>query len=168
MDRITGTRVRRTWRRSRTFIKLPCSGRKWHLAFWKSIPSCLQVSSTNRCPTEDSSSACTTHTNCHLLVCYTEMYGLIWATVQLKLPFTLVKSLVVSWTTVKEREGWAYIDALPESELCVNTTSKAMPVGLHYCKRYMLGNVRCILISLEMPENRLILTYACPIDAVVL
>lgn len=72
---------------------------------------------------------------------FAEMYGLIIAAVQLKLPHTLVKSIVVSTTTSDNREGWEFVDDLPDSELCnVGEWSKneRMPIVLHYCKRYLL------------------------------
>jgi hypothetical protein len=78
---------------------------------------------------------------------FAEMYGLIIATTQLKLPHTLVKSIVVSTTTTNTREGWAFVDALPNDQVCdaphntATTTTKKelLPIVLHYCKRYYLG-----------------------------
>lgn len=72
---------------------------------------------------------------------FAEMYGFIYATVTLSLPHTLIKSLVVSVTETKNREGWQYVDGLPEAEVCRNPspTIYKLPVGLHYCKRYLLG-----------------------------
>ena len=42
---------------------------------------------------------------------FAEMYGFIWATVMLKLPFALTKSIVVSTTESSDREGWSLVDA---------------------------------------------------------
>jgi hypothetical protein len=71
---------------------------------------------------------------------FAEMYGFIIATTQLNLPHTLIKSLVVSTTESGDREGWPYIDALPNSQICgPRPASTDLPIGLHYCKRYMLG-----------------------------
>ncbi|GAX14325.1 hypothetical protein FisN_1Hh525 [Fistulifera solaris] len=72
---------------------------------------------------------------------FAEMVGLIIATVQLELPFTFIRSLVVSTTESVDREGWSYIDALPDDQVCRPAASARLPVGLHYCKRYMLGKV---------------------------
>jgi len=71
---------------------------------------------------------------------FAEMYGFIHATVQLGLPHTLIKSIVVSTTTTNDREGWPYVDALDDSEICQPqpVSGKDLPVGLHYCKRYAL------------------------------
>jgi hypothetical protein len=71
---------------------------------------------------------------------FAEMFGYIFATTQLNLPHTLLKSLVVSTTETPNREGWSYVDALPEDKVCLPSTTQGLPlpVGLHYCKRYML------------------------------
>ena len=80
---------------------------------------------------------------------FAEMYGFIIACVQLKLPFTFIKSLVVSTTETPNREGWAYIDALPDDQVCAPPYGKKeLPIGLHYCKRYMLGN------EVRLTQNR--------------
>lgn len=82
---------------------------------------------------------------------FAEMFGFIYATVMLKLPFTLVKSIVVSTTTTSSREGWKFVDDLPNDQVCsvprLATSYKEerpelpnLPVGLHYCKRYYLGD----------------------------
>jgi peptidyl serine alpha-galactosyltransferase len=71
---------------------------------------------------------------------FAEMQGFIWATFKLNLPHTLIKSIVVSDTPGQHREGWAYIDNLPDTEVCVPSKAiTALPIGLHYCKRYGLG-----------------------------
>lgn len=89
---------------------------------------------------------------------FAEMYGFIWATVMLQLPFALTQSIVVSTTETTNREGWPMIDALDDRDICqvpVTATSyvaeadnpasvpqlPTLPVGLHYCKRYTLGKV---------------------------
>lgn len=69
---------------------------------------------------------------------FAEMYGFIIATVQLKLPHTLLKSIVVSTTTAANREGWPLVDAIPDDQICDPSTTANMPIGLHYCKRYIL------------------------------
>lgn len=83
---------------------------------------------------------------------FAEMFGYIYATTQLRLPHTLIQSLVVSTTETPNREGWNYIDtALPEDQVCLSpshpgrftptndiTSSTKLPVALHYCKRYLL------------------------------
>lgn len=72
------------------------------------------------------------------------MFGLIISTVHLKLPFTFVKSIVVSTTTTDSREGWKYIDALPDDAVCdptASSPSSPLPIALHYCSRYLLGKV---------------------------
>lgn len=66
---------------------------------------------------------------------FAEMFGFIYATVELKLPFTLIKSIVVSVTTTPNREGWKFIDDLKEEEACDPPSSARLPIGLHYCKR---------------------------------
>lgn len=69
---------------------------------------------------------------------FAEMYGYIIATTQLDLIPTLIKSLVVSTTTTETREGWPYIDAIPDEEICSPSPESRLPVGIHYCKRYLL------------------------------
>jgi len=94
---------------------------------------------------------------------FAEMYGFIWATVMLKLPFALTQSIVVSTTESTDREGWALVDAIDDADICrvpVTATSyvvdgggdhpppqlPTLPVGLHYCKRYMLGKVSVVVM----------------------
>ena len=50
----------------------------------------------------------------------------------------MIKSLVVSTTGAGNREGWPYIDAIPNDKVC-SPDDAPLPVGLHYCKRYLLG-----------------------------
>jgi hypothetical protein len=69
---------------------------------------------------------------------FAEMFGYIIATTQLHLPHTLIRSIVVSTTTTSTREGWPYVDAIPPDQLCSPHPTAALPVGLHYCKRYLL------------------------------
>ena len=69
---------------------------------------------------------------------FAEMYGFIFATTQLNLPFTMIKSIVVSEPTTPNREGWPYVDALPNDQVCAPPPSAPLPIGLHYCKRYLL------------------------------
>jgi len=69
---------------------------------------------------------------------FAEMFGFIIATTQLDLPHTLIKSLVVSTTGTRSREGWKYIDALSNDEICSPPPDAPLPIGLHYCKRYLL------------------------------
>ena len=87
---------------------------------------------------------------------FAEMFGYIFATTQLHLPHTLIRSLVVSTTTTNSREGWPYIDDLEDNQICsvletiptpfsapsdensdISSTSR-LPVALHYCGRYTL------------------------------
>lgn len=77
------------------------------------------------------------------------MVGFMVAQVQLNLPFTFSPSLVISNPDSKGREGWSYIDNnLPADKVCdwdSHSPSKPttqLPVGLHYCKRYLLDWVR--------------------------
>lgn len=64
----------------------------------------------------------------------------VFSTVQLQLPFSLTRSIVISATeSGKSREGWPFIDALPDDGLCETPASATLPIGLHYCKRYGLG-----------------------------
>jgi hypothetical protein len=72
-------------------------------------------------------------------VLFAEMYGYVLATVQLKLPHTLIKSIVVSTTTAVNREGWSMIDDLPDDQLCHPPDTSRLPIALHYCKRYYAG-----------------------------
>jgi hypothetical protein len=74
------------------------------------------------------------------------MYGYIISSVQLKLPHTFLKSIVISETTSTTREGWRYIDRIPDNQICETDhipmpRTAPMPIGLHYCQRYMLGEV---------------------------
>jgi hypothetical protein len=68
------------------------------------------------------------------------MVGFIVAALQLELPFTFIRSLVVSDPSTS-REGWPYVDALPDERICSPPDSAKLPVVLHYCKRYLLGEV---------------------------
>lgn len=73
---------------------------------------------------------------------FAEMYGLIIAAVHLNLPHTLVQSIVVSEIDTEDREGWKFVDALADEEVCnVKSWSNnpRMPIVLHYCGRYGLG-----------------------------
>jgi hypothetical protein len=75
------------------------------------------------------------------------MFGWIISSVQLKLPHTFVKSIVVSDPGLKKREGWPYIDRIPDDRVCEMDgvpmpRTAPMPVGLHFCQRHMLGEVR--------------------------
>jgi hypothetical protein len=75
---------------------------------------------------------------------FAEMYGLILAAVQLRLPFTLARSLTVSLPKSADREGWPLVDAISDKDICAvaSVTSwlnRQLPVSLHYCERYMLG-----------------------------
>jgi hypothetical protein len=47
-------------------------------------------------------------------------------------------SIVISNTPSHKREGWQYIDLLSKEEICSPPASAPLPIGLHYCKRYML------------------------------
>ncbi len=111
---------------------------------------------------------------------FAEMYGYIYATVQLNLPHTLVKSLVVSTTETPRREGWEYVDSLNDNRVCsaLNrgrfsatediTSSVPLPIALHYCKRYLLHTwffskyrlkkhyVSCETPLLQMPPTDLV------------
>lgn len=71
-----------------------------------------------------------------------EMWGLIIAAVQLRMPFTFIPSLVVSNAEAVDREGWPYIDVLPDEDLCQPpaSISSPLPIGLHYCQRYFLSD----------------------------
>lgn len=90
-------------------------------------------------------SMCGSHTQICVLVSLhvgNDRYGLIIAAVHLNLPHTLVKSIVVSEIDTDDREGWAFVDALPDEDVCnVDKWSNnpRMPIILHYCGRYALG-----------------------------
>lgn len=73
---------------------------------------------------------------------FAEMYGYVIATAHLNLSHTFVKSLVVSTTITRNREGWALVDQLPDESVCPFPEATALKGGLfalHYCKRYLLG-----------------------------
>ena len=71
---------------------------------------------------------------------FAEMYGYIYASWKLDLPHSLVKSIVVSSTKANQREGWGFVDALPDDQVCnVPNWTTSLPIGLHYCQRYLLG-----------------------------
>ena len=70
---------------------------------------------------------------------FAEMYGYCIATAHLKLSHTMLKSIVVS-TTKTRREGWSFIDALPDDQVCNPPLDADLPFVLHYCKRYWLGS----------------------------
>jgi hypothetical protein len=83
---------------------------------------------------------------------FAEMYGFVVATVQLEIPMTLIRSIVVSGPsqTNPHREGWPYIDALPDDQVCQpissqqqqQSNSNRLPMILHYCQDYSIGKVR--------------------------
>lgn len=53
-----------------------------------------------------------------------------------------MKSIAVSNTDTRDREGWAFVDALPDDEVCAVEkwgSNPKMPIVLHYCQRYLLG-----------------------------
>lgn len=92
---------------------------------------------------------------------FAEMYGYIMSTIALNLPHTFIRSLVVSTTVTRDREGWSYIDQLPDdietigggsNQMCQiaheastiswplsSSKTTPLPVALHYCSRYVLG-----------------------------
>jgi hypothetical protein len=84
------------------------------------------------------------------------MYSFIIATVVLRLPFSLTRSIVVSSTESANREGWPFVDTIPERDIChvptmaatgsVPVEAPVLPTGLHYCKRYLLGKVSDVVI----------------------
>jgi hypothetical protein len=69
---------------------------------------------------------------------FAEMFGYIIATAHLGMPHTLIKSLVVSSTKSPNREGWSFVDSLP-NQVCLHHLSVKGIFGLHYCGRYLLG-----------------------------
>jgi hypothetical protein len=85
---------------------------------------------------------------------FAEMYGFVVATVQLELPVTLIRSIVVSGpsqTFTPDREGWPYIDALPDDQVCdpislqqqqQHPNMNKLSIILHYCQNYAIGKVR--------------------------
>jgi peptidyl serine alpha-galactosyltransferase len=90
---------------------------------------------------------------------FAEMYGFVIATVMLRLPFQMIQSIVVSTTSATNREGWPFIDALNDADIChipiratsgsvaSSETNPKLPIGLHYCGIYLLGKVRqCIYV----------------------
>jgi hypothetical protein len=94
---------------------------------------------------------------------FAEMYGFVTATVQLELPMTLVRSMVVSGPskTTLNREGWPYIDALPDDQVyeplslqqqqqqesTKQSNTIKLPMILHYCQEYSLGKVRTLNVG---------------------
>ncbi|KAI2495018.1 hypothetical protein MHU86_19493 [Fragilaria crotonensis] len=69
---------------------------------------------------------------------FAEMFGYIIATAYLGMPHTLIKSLVVSSTTSSSREGWSFVDSIPDPVCLHHSTVKGI-FALHYCGRYLLG-----------------------------
>jgi hypothetical protein len=93
---------------------------------------------------------------------FAEMYGFVTATVQLELPMSLIRSIVVSGPTktTLNREGWPYIDALPDDQVCEpislqqqqqqsnkQSNTIKLPMILHYCQEYSLGKVRTLNVG---------------------
>lgn len=70
---------------------------------------------------------------------FAEMFGYCFATAQLELPHTMVKSIVVSTTMSRDREGWPLVDALDSVCPFPTQSAEVLPTILHYCKRYMAG-----------------------------
>jgi len=106
---------------------------------------------------------------------FAEMYGYCTATAHLKLPHTMLKSIVVS-TTITRREGWAFIDSLPDDQVCNPAADAKLPFVLHYCKRYFLERfffskyrlrknyLRCGTPLLTLPSNQILdVDYYVPI-----
>ena len=69
---------------------------------------------------------------------FAEMFGYIIATAHLGMPHTLIKSLVVSSTISKTREGWSFVDSIPD-QVCLHHFTVKGIFALHYCGRYLLG-----------------------------
>ena len=89
---------------------------------------------------------------------FAEMFGFILATVELKLPFTFIRSMVVSTTTSSDREGWPFIDALADDKICapISEIDSPLPIGLHYCRRYLLGKVGSVVELILLSREYLI------------
>ena len=98
---------------------------------------------------------------------FAEMFGFCSATAHLELPHTMIKSIVVSDTTSKNREGWQFVDALPLDQTCHPPETAELPYILHYCKRYLVGTwfwskyrlrrnfLSCDVDLLEMPPSNI-------------
>ena len=98
---------------------------------------------------------------------FAEMFGFCSATAHLELPHTMIKSIVVSDTTSKNREGWQLVDALPLDQTCHISETANLPYILHYCKRYLVGKwfwskyrlrknfLSCDVDLLEMPPSNI-------------
>lgn len=67
---------------------------------------------------------------------FAEMFGFIFATVELKLPFTLVKSIVVSVTTTAYVKYFHGLDAIPRG------ISRLFPLGCTATEK--VGNLSTI------------------------
>ena len=93
---------------------------------------------------------------------FAEMFAYCFAAAHLRLPHTMVQSIVVSFTwSSSAREGWDLVDNAPS--VCPypdddNGNSHGLPIILHYCKRYMIGRyfwskyrLRKDLLSCEAP-----------------
>jgi len=98
---------------------------------------------------------------------FAEMYGYCSATAHLKLPHTMIKSIVVSATKSEDREGWELVDALPLNQICQPPATANLPFILHYCQRYRIDKwfwskyrirsnfLSCEVNLLTMPQSNI-------------
>jgi hypothetical protein len=66
---------------------------------------------------------------------------------------TYVTYVCINIDLASDREGWPYVDALPDNQVCEpQPATDKLPIGLHYCGRYFLGKVRTSQMSLDLAE----------------
>jgi len=67
-----------------------------------------------------------------------EMYAYCSAAAHLGLNHQVFDHGMVSATDAAG-EGWPFIDAIPEAEVCGEHVGQKMPLVIHYCQRYIVG-----------------------------
>lgn len=68
-----------------------------------------------------------------------EMFAYCLGAAHKQLPHQTAASFMISDISTGNMEGWSYIDALPEKEVCGGFSVEELPNVLHFCQRYGLG-----------------------------
>ena len=81
-----------------------------------------------------------------------EMYAYCTASAHLKLPHQLSTGFMISDTSVRDKEGWPFLDGVSRADSCApNVPQNELPVVFHFCQRYALG--RWFVGKYKVPED---------------
>jgi peptidyl serine alpha-galactosyltransferase len=69
-----------------------------------------------------------------------EMFAYCLAAAHKELPHQTAASFMISDTALSTAEGWRYIDAMPDKEICGEFSVEEVPNVLHFCQRYGMGD----------------------------